>query len=118
MNLSTKVEDYHRAARIHRGLAFFYILIVLAFSYMGITSGDWTLSIFFGLLFLIHFSTYSGLMRDRLWAKVLSGILAFALLFGFPIGTILGGFILYYMYRVPSVQANESVESSADAPVD
>ncbi len=120
MESDAKIEDYREAAKIHRGIAILYLLFILICSYMMIVkSGDWgILVIFFGLVSTIHFSAFYGLNRNKTWAKVLSAIVAFGLLFGFPIGTILGGAILYYMFRRPRKQVNTPMQPTADAPAD
>lgn len=119
MESTAKVEDYRRAARIHLGIAVLYILYILVFGYlMGIKSGHWSIVVFIGFLFSAHFLSYYGLSRNQGWAKALSGLLAFGLLFGVPLGTILGGAILYYMFRKASVQADDISQSTADVQAD
>ena len=41
----------------------------------------------------------NAVKKDKIWAKVTGIVLAGVSLFSFPIGTIIGGFILYYLYR-------------------
>ena len=45
----------------------------------------------------IHYLAILGLKGNRLWGRTLSMFIAFFLLIAFPIGTIFGGFLLYYL---------------------
>lgn len=55
------------------------------------------------LLFLIPISAHSlaiyGMKKNYFWARSLSTFIALLLLLGFPLGTILGAFMLYYLHK-------------------
>lgn len=40
-----------------------------------------------------------GLLRLRNWARILAIVLAIFTLFGFPIGTVIGGLIIWYLIK-------------------
>lgn len=55
----------------------------------------------FVLIGLIYFLTGWGLWTGRSWAWPVALVLAILALFGFPIGTIVGILIIYYLTRPP-----------------
>jgi len=118
MNNEAKIEDYRSAAKIHRGLGIFYVILVLLFAYLSIESGMWGASVLVGAIGVLHFLAYYGLNNNRGWGSALSGLLAVMLLLGFPIGTILGASILFYMFRVPRKSDSDPLQPVGIGTVD
>ncbi len=95
----SKQEDYNKAARLHRIVAMLYIPIAGVLFYGAFKSGSWAAPIVVLFLIGIHFSCSGGLKNNKKWAKVISAIIGVLLLFGFPIGTIVGGGLLFYLFK-------------------
>lgn len=71
-----------------------------------------------GLLFCLLFLIGSvmagwGLLRLKNWGRWSAIVLAALQLFGFPIFTVIGGFIIYYLLRDDVVAAFNGVEHAA-----
>lgn len=88
--------NLHRIVCVLYGLFMSFVLIMSFFS-----KDEFPTSIFvvFGTLFGLHFLARHLLSKDRSSGKLLSFFLAFLLLFGFPIGTIIGIGIIYYLIK-------------------
>jgi len=88
-------------ARVHRWLSYFYgflLVCTLIFLILGrniVHSSDMIPGmIFFSIFIGIHYLTSVGAEKKAPWARGLSILLAILLLFGFPIGTVLGIILL------------------------
>ena len=86
-----------RSTSIHRGLALFYGLLGLTFLVIfGSEAGS---SILGGVLVLLIISALHGAIafgaaRSASWARLSSMIVGSLMLFAFPIGTLIGGYLL------------------------
>ena len=95
--------------RLHRGIFFFYaiagvlLLGVAIYSVIfdqkqsnsDISSMPWAgLGVVYGIFIYAHWTASVGAADGKRWAKNLSIVLGMFLLFGFPIGTIIGAYIL------------------------
>ncbi|OSZ75857.1 hypothetical protein [Hydrogenophaga sp. IBVHS1] len=87
-------------ARIHLGLATFYGLIAVLLIAVHLAGdkaslgGVLILLAIFGLLPVLHALALKGVRQGWSWGRTLSRALGVLLLFAFPIGTILGAFVL------------------------
>jgi hypothetical protein len=60
----------------------------------------------FTLIFAILYGAVGyGLLQLRTWARIAAIILAILSLCSFPIGTILGGIVLFFMFQEETTQA-------------
>lgn len=60
----------------------------------------------FTLLFTVLYgATGYGLLQLKSWARIAAIVLAILSLCSFPIGTILGGVVLYFMFQQETTQA-------------
>ena len=95
------MENHIKVARVHRLLSWLYIVLGIGIMAAIIIPAKGNLSpavIFPGLyllaLFAIHHFTATGAQPKRVGARIASMIIAFFLLFGFPIGTVIGLYLL------------------------
>ncbi|MFZ6640098.1 hypothetical protein ACO0LL_10185 [Undibacterium sp. TC4M20W] len=85
------------SARVHRWLSYLYGAI-LVFALLYFVFGSSVIKVadvlpsvlFFCVLVAIHFFTSVGAQKKEPWARGASIVLGILMLFGFPIGTILG----------------------------
>lgn len=85
-------------ARIHLGVAIFYgLLPVLAKSMdlygMSMTDALMVMA-FFAPLLALHAFALTGVRQGRGWGRTLSRVLGVMLIFIFPLGPVVGGFVL------------------------
>ena len=86
---------------------------IIAFLGLGLASGemeDQLVGLGVGLCFTLLFTvlygaTGYGLLQMRSWARIAAIVLAILSLCSFPIGTILGGIVLYFMFQQEVTQA-------------
>jgi len=87
----------------------------------GITALVIVLILTFGLGFLLFF-TGLGLWGMRMWARWLAVAISILSLFAFPIGTVIGGVTIWYLFQESTKDAFEAVgkpeESLLDEVVD
>jgi hypothetical protein len=105
----------YELAKAHRVLAIFYValfLVACVYVWRPNLSEFWVivgaLAIAFSLIITLHFAASRGVEHSKWWARVISVLLGTVLLIGFPIGTAIGGYLLYL-----SLGAWEKPESSA-----
>jgi|SRR5579859_194033 len=89
-------------AQAHRALAIFYVAIfILACVAFGVENPNALkadfgfFALFFGVLVGLHFAASRGVEHSQWWARAISITLGTVLLVGFPIGTAIGGYLLY-----------------------
>lgn len=95
------MEKHIKVARVHRALSWFYGLITLLLLTLLLTSGHeisplgfgFILAIFGGIFALHHF-TAQGARDTKPWARKTSIGIALFMLPGFPIGTLIGIYLL------------------------
>ena len=56
-------------------------------------------------LIIAYFVAGWGLLQHKSWARILAIILAILSLCSFPVGTILGGIVLYFMFQEETTRA-------------
>jgi len=89
-------------SRIHIGVAIFYFLAALAVAFIvGVMASDLVIALVFLLLVsipsIIHLICLWGVKKEKPWSKYSSGIMAILLLMAFPLGTLVGGYMLYLL---------------------
>lgn len=87
--------------RAHRALAFFYALIgVASVAVMSLASrGQFALeflpmAMLFGLIFAVHWFTAQACKQGKQGGRVASIVIACLMLLGFPLGTLIGIYLL------------------------
>jgi ABC-type phosphate transport system permease subunit len=96
------MENNIKVFRVHRALSWLYGLMVLLTIFLlvmlvkdGESVGPFIgVFIFIGLLFSLQFFIAKGARERKGWAKVGSVIIAILMLFAFPVGTIIGIYLL------------------------
>ena len=84
----------NKAIVIHQFIIGAYIVLGLVMLYFQGNAGLLILLLFPAF---IHYLAALGLKGNKPWGRTLSIIIGILLLFGFPFGTIFGGFLLYYL---------------------
>ena len=86
-------------ANIHRVIAWFYGVIAVLFAgiaaFAGHAAAFGLVALFFAGIAALHAVLSAGARNRNDIAKVGSVIVGVLMLFGFPIGTIVGGFLIY-----------------------
>lgn len=92
----------YELAKVHKALALFYTaLFVLLCIYFGAMNpaAFWSdfgaPAVLFGTIVFLHFAASKGVESARWWGRAISVLLGTILLVGFPIGTAIGGYLLY-----------------------
>jgi hypothetical protein len=100
------MEKHMKAYRAHRALAIFYaiVLVVVFVAIAVFIPGDGSgevpvvgLAMMVGLfvaLFCLHWFVGAGARDKKPWARLASIIIGILALFGFPVGTIIGIYLL------------------------
>ncbi len=90
-------------AGFHLGIGLFYLcalIFVTFFAFLEKSGKADIVSIIFYIVFIaiiaLHFKAYVEVKKGTQLGRTLSRILGFILLFGFPIGTLIGWMILGY----------------------
>jgi hypothetical protein len=88
-------------SRTHLGLAVFYGLVTALMCVLHLTQSESPrlrdvalLITLFGTPLVLHLLALRGVRTGRVWGRKLSRVLGVLLLFAFPIGTFIGGYIL------------------------
>ena len=89
-------------SRMHRALAFFYVatFILLSIYFFAMNpaafwTDAWAVVMLFGVIVSLHFAAAKGVETSKWWARAISVVFGVVLLVGFPIGTAIGGYLLY-----------------------
>ncbi|HEU0153442.1 MAG TPA: hypothetical protein VFQ84_08870 [Arenimonas sp.] len=96
------MEPHTKTARAHIALAVLYALLFLGFLFL-VANGEYDLTHASVLLPLVVFLAVVGAhalagwgARQRAgWARVLSIVIGALMLFGFPLGTLIGAYLIY-----------------------
>jgi hypothetical protein len=91
-------------------LGFCALLVVLGLAASSGEAADQAVGLGIGLCFTLIFAILYGavgygLMNLQSWARIAAIVLAILSLCSFPIGTILGGIVLYFMFQQDVQQA-------------
>ena len=86
------------------------IVAVIGLSLTDTSGGQELIGIVFALCFTLLFTLFYagvgyGLLKMQSWARIAAIVLAILSLCSFPIGTILGGVVLYFMFQQETIQA-------------
>lgn len=86
------------------------IVAVIGLSIADTGGGEELIGIVFALCFTLLFTVlYAavgyGLLKLQSWARIAAIVLGILSLCSFPIGTILGGVVLYFMFQQENIQA-------------
>ncbi len=106
------MERNIKVFRAHRALSWLYLLLLglfalIVFSTPGLLRDPPFLSLFFVILavFFAHHLTARGARENKPWARVTSIIISLFLLIGFPLGTIIGIYLLANTLQPWSIKA-------------
>src|ERR1700710_2125465 len=90
--------------RVHKVLGYFYFGLGLSFGAVVLISArnhsrmpvpfEYLLCLGLLLISALHFYAYRGALEGRGWARYISRAIGILFLFGFPLGTILGVYML------------------------
>jgi p-aminobenzoyl-glutamate transporter AbgT len=97
------MEPNIKAARVHRALFVLYAVFTVLMVFAAITLADQDGSsafIGYGLLMaflgMLHWFIAAGARASASWAKTASVVVGCLMLLGFPLGTIIGAYLIYY----------------------
>jgi ABC-type phosphate transport system permease subunit len=104
MEANIKVARAHRALSwLYGGLGVVCVVSAALFIFSEPTLVDANLLALFGFmalcfggLFLLHHVTARGAREKKPWARITSSVIAVFMLLGFPLGTIIGIYLLIY----------------------
>lgn len=95
------MEKNVKVARAHRALAWFYaVLGIMMVAALGVSdagfnaAGVLLVASIIGAAFALHYFVAKGAMEKKRWAKNTSRGVAVLMLFGFPVGTLIGIYLL------------------------
>jgi FtsH-binding integral membrane protein len=97
------MERHIKVARAHRAISWLYAVCLATFLLViflnasdkqGFFVGMIFVSVIFLGLFLLHHFTAKGARNREPWARISSIIISIFLLFGFPLGTLIGIYLL------------------------
>ena len=105
------MERNIKVFRAHRALSWLYLLLLalfafIAFSTPALLRDPPLLSLFLVILavFLAHHLTAKGARENKPWARVTSIMISLVLLIGFPLGTIIGIYLLANTWQPWSIK--------------
>lgn len=111
------MERHIKVARAHRALSWLYLVIIALLVVLMVSQpdaiGPATVGplILMSALFLAHHMTARGARQSRPWARRCSIVISVLLLLGFPIGTLIGVYLLCNTWR--PWQADVAVPAAA-----
>lgn len=96
------MENNIKVFRVHRALSWLYgvmicvvILFVVLMRSDGVGVGELIAPVLIiGIFFLLHHFVAKGAKEKKDWAKIASAIIGIIMLVGFPIGTLIGIYLL------------------------
>jgi hypothetical protein len=114
------MEPHIKVARAHRALAFLYAFVAVLNSLMFLSELNHNAKIglvanrvIFACFYALHLSISLGAFRQRPWARTLSQITGWLLVLGFPVGTIIGLYLIvvsWTKWTTASVSSGPSTE--------
>jgi hypothetical protein len=106
------MERNIKVYRAHRAISWLYLLCIALFSVMFVIAPDIPLAsiafplLLFTIVFLAHHITAKGAKQSKPWARISSIVISLFLLIGFPIGTVIGIYLLFNTWRPWDDQAS------------
>ncbi len=109
------MENNIKVARAHRAISWFYAVLGIALTAailipaehpLDALAGLAVMLAIFGGLFSLHHFTAKGAREKKQWARAVSSIIGVIMLPGFPVGTMIGIYLL--------VNANRGWEPASD----
>ena len=92
------MEKNMKIARAHRALAFLYGLCALVFGiyvlFDGVSPMFLSTSALLVLLVVLHIAVGRGARARKPWARIASIVIGVLMLLGFPIGTLIGLYLI------------------------
>jgi hypothetical protein len=93
------MERNIKTYRAHIALACLYGFVLATMVFFLAMSkdpapGGWLILLFFLIPLLFHFFVAKGAKEMKSWARRASAVIGFLMLFGFPIGTIIGLYLI------------------------
>ncbi len=95
------MEKNEKVARVHRALSWLYAVVAILMIAVGILTHAKGMAgfyvfvlLFMGAFFLLHRATAAGAMECKPWARTVSLVIAILMLPGFPLGTLIGVYLL------------------------
>lgn len=109
------MERHEKVARVHRALSWLYGLLLVVFMFLVFFSGydsppGRLYVVFFGIVFVLHYFTARGAWQKKSGARTASQIIAFFMLFGFPIFTVIGIYLLMNAWSPWDAPSDTSTE--------
>jgi hypothetical protein len=99
------MERNIKVFRVHRALYWFYLVLLIIIAALIVTHLDQldlalvVPLVLLAALFLVHFVTARGAKACTRWGRICSMVIGVILLVGFPIGTIIGVYLLANTWR-------------------
>ena len=99
------MERNIKVYRAHRAISWLYLLCISLFALMAFMSPDVSLAsmafplALFTAVFLAHHITAKGAKQSKPWARTSSIVISVLLLLGFPVGTLIGIYLLANTWR-------------------
>jgi cytochrome bd-type quinol oxidase subunit 2 len=115
------MEKHIKIARAHRALSWFYLVLIVLFAILFFVigkdgkneapiAGMIYFFVLFGVVFAAHHFIAKGARERKPWARVASIIVACLMLLGFPIGTLIGIYLL--VNGIPSWENGSSPDAA------
>ena len=100
---SSGMEPNIKTARAHFALACLYgVVALLCFGLVAsdpkMRTAGFVMLLVMGLIFMFHFAISRGARARKNWARILSLIVGFLALPGFPLGTIIGIYLIAHAW--------------------
>jgi hypothetical protein len=111
------MERNIKVARAHRALSWLYLVIIASIVVLmflrsgGIDLGGVVPLVIMSAIFLAHHVTAKGARQSKPWARTSSIVISVLLLIGFPIGTLIGIYLLSNTWR--PWEASDASEAAA-----
>ena len=100
------MESHTKVFRVHRALAWFYAFIgigmsaiIILISHKKMDTGTVFVMLFFAGVFSAHYFTARACREGKSGGRTASIVIACLMLFGFPIGTLIGIYLLANTWR-------------------
>lgn len=105
--------------RAHRAISWLYLVLVVAFIGLYFLAPEaslgsiWVPLLLFTALYAAHHVTARGARQGKAWARTSSIVISVFLLLGFPVGTLIGVYLLSNTWRPWDRQPQPSAAGAA-----